>query len=345
MGVKNLGDLFQGTVITLDELSHKKLAIDAYNIIYQFLASIRGYDGSLLTYGSNTITSHLAGLLYRNARLLEKGLLLVYVFDGEPSKLKKEELRRRAKLRAQAREELEEALEIGDYERARMVAQRTSVLTKDMVEDSKRLLQYLGIPVIEAPQEGEAQAAHLAKQKKVWAVASQDFDSLLFGSPILVRNLTLSGRRKLPRSNRYITVNIEVFKLNELLHSLELTREQLVDMAILMGTDFNPEGIKGVGPKTAYKLIKKYGRLEEILKNEPNIQLDVDYEEIRKIFLNPVITEDYELKFGSIDKEAVIEFLCEERGFNKERVINALNRAIKGQKASLSQKSLDAFFG
>lgn len=345
MGVKKISDLFEGIPIEIDQLRQKKLAVDAYNIIYQFLASIRGYDGSLLSDSEGTITSHLTGLLYRNARLLEKGVKLVYVFDGEPSQLKKEEIRRRAEVKAKAREELEDALERGDMKRARTVAQRTSKLTKPMVEDSKKLLELLGIPVVEAPQEGESQAAYLVQQSKVWAVASQDYDSLLFGSPILIRNLTLSGKRKLPRSNRTINVKIEEYHQNELLRTLEITREQLVDMSILIGTDFNPDGVKGVGPKTAYKLIKEYGDLETILEKDEKIVLDVDYDAVRKVFLNPVITEDYDLKFGSINIEGIVEFLCEERGFSKDRVYGTLQKAKKGQEAALKQKSLDSYFG
>jgi len=268
MGVKNIRDLFQGSPIELDQLRQKKLAVDAYNIIYQFLASIRGYDGSLLSDGEGTVTSHLSGLLYRNARLLEKGIKLVYVFDGKPSQLKREEIKRRAEVKQKAREELEEALERGDMARARTVAQRTSKLTKPMVEDSKKLLSLLGIPIVEAPQEGESQAAYLVQQKKVWAVASQDYDSLLFGSPILIRNLTLSGRRKLPRSNRYITVNVESYQQHDLLQALGISRKQLIDLSILIGTDFNPDGVRGVGPKTAYKLIKKHESLENVLDKE-----------------------------------------------------------------------------
>ena len=345
MGVKNIKELFQGTPIEIDQLRQKKLAVDAYNIIYQFLASIRGYDGSLLSDSEGTVTSHLTGLLYRNTRLLEKGVKLIYVFDGKPSELKREEIKRRAEVKTKAREELEEALERGDMERARTVAQRTSKLTQPMIDDSKKLLKLLGIPVVEAPQEGESQAAYLVQQKKVWGVASQDYDSLLFGSPTLIRNLTLSGRRKLPRSNRYITVEIEVYHQHELLHSLDITREQLIDMSILIGTDFNPDGVKGVGPKTAYKLIKEHGNLETVLKKEDKIIVDVDYEAIRGIFLKPVVSDDYELNFEPIDVEGVVEFLCDERNFSKDRVYGTLLKAKKGQETALKQKSLDSFFG
>ncbi len=345
MGVKKISELFQGTPIEIDQLRQKKLAVDAYNIIYQFLASIRGYDGSLLSDTEGTITSHLTGLLYRNARLLEKGVKLVYVFDGEPSKLKREEIRRRAQVKAKAREELEEALERGDMERAKVVAQRTSKLTRPMVEDSKKLLKLLGIPVVEAPQEGESQAAYLVQQKKVWGVASQDYDSLLFGCPVLIRNLTLSGRRKLPKSNRYITVNVEEYQQHELLKTLELSREQLIDMSILIGTDFNPDGVKGVGPKTAYKLIKEHKNLETVLEKEEKIVLDIDYNEVREVFMNPVITKDFKLDFQAIDVDGTVEFLCNERGFSKDRVYGTLNKAKKGQETASKQKSLDSFFG
>ncbi|MHA1707698.1 MAG: flap endonuclease-1 [Candidatus Heimdallarchaeaceae archaeon] len=342
MGVKKLSDLVKGEIITLEQLRRKKLAVDAYIVIYQFLASIRGFDGSLFTDADGVVTSHLSGLLYRNSRLLEKGIQPIYVFDGAPSKLKKEELRRRGEIKKKAREEMEEARERGDIERARQLAQRTSKLTPQMIEDSKNLLRMMGIPVIEAPQEGEAQAAYLAKQNRVWGVASQDYDSILFDAPILVRNLTFSGKRKM--YGKEITINIEVYKTNEILKKLQLTREQLIDMAILIGTDFNPDGVKGVGPITAHKLIKKYGKLEEALANESSIYLDADYEAIREIFLNPVITDEYEIKFGSIDIDAVVEFLCNQRNFSKERVVNTLSRAKRGQEKALKQRSLDSFF-
>ncbi len=345
MGVKKISELFQGTPIELEQLRQKKLAVDAYNIIYQFLASIRGYDGGLLTDSEGVVTSHLSGLLYRNARLIEKGIQLVYVFDGAPSKLKREEIQRRAQVKEKARVEYEDALERGDMERARTVAQRTSKLTKPMVEDSKKLLSLMGIPIIEAPQEGESQAAHLVRTNKVYAVASQDYDSLLFGSPLLVRNLTLSGRRKLPRSNRFTTINVELYNQRDLLQALEITREQLIDLSILIGTDFNPDGVKGVGPKTAYKYIKLHGNLETVLEKETKIELHADYEAIREIFLNPPLVEDVNLKFKSVDVEGTVNFLCEERGFAKERVISTIQRAKKGQETAMKQKSLDAFFG
>ncbi|MCG3226380.1 MAG: flap endonuclease-1 [Candidatus Heimdallarchaeota archaeon] len=345
MGVKKISELFKGTPIALDQLRQKKLAVDAYNIIYQFLASIRGYDGSLLSDSEGTVTSHLSGLLYRNARLIEKGIQLAYVFDGKPSVLKRQEIKRRAEVKRKAREEYEEALERGDMARARVVAQRTSAVTTNMIDDSKKLLELMGIPVIEAPQEGEAQAAHLVYQKKVWAVASQDYDSLLFGSPVLIRNLTLSGQRKLPRSTRTVMVNVEEFHQNELLRVLDITREQLIDMSIMIGTDFNPGGVKGVGPKTAFKLIKEHGSLEDVIEKEEKIIIDEDFGEIRDVFLNPVVTEDYSLNFKSLDVDGIIQFLCEERGFSKERVVSTLRKAKKGQETALKQKSLDAFFG
>ncbi|MHA1865071.1 MAG: flap endonuclease-1 [Candidatus Heimdallarchaeaceae archaeon] len=343
MGVKKISDLIKGEPIELSDLSRKRLAIDAYNILYQFLASIRGMDGSLLKNIDGMITSHLSGLLYRNARLLQHGIKLVYVFDGKPSELKKEEIRRRVKLKEKARKELEEARERGDMERVRTVAQRTVSLTEDMLKDAKHLLKLMGIPYIEAPQEGEAQAAYLAQNRKVWGVASQDFDSLLFGAPILIRNLTLSGRRKLPRTNRYITVNVEIYRRENLLKELNLTPDQLIDMAILIGTDFNPDGVKGVGPKTAYKYIQQYGSIEKVLENV-NIKLNADYEEIREVFRKPVITEDYNLSFGEIDIEGIVEFLCEQRGFDEARVRNVLSKTKEEQKSILQQRRLDSFF-
>ncbi|MEM3824316.1 MAG: flap endonuclease-1, partial [Candidatus Bathyarchaeia archaeon] len=261
MGV-NLRDIVPKTVVRLEDLSGKSIAIDAYNALYQFLAIIRQPDGTPLKDSSGRITSHLSGLLYRTSNLVELGIKPIYVFDGVPPALKEAEIKRRMKAKEEALVKYEQALREGKIEEARMYAQATSSLKDYMAEDSKRLLDLMGIPWIQAPSEGEAQAAHVVKRGDADYCASQDYDSLLFGAPRLVRNVTISGRRKLPGKNVYIEVEPEVIELEQVLKECGITHEQLIDVGILVGTDFNPEGIKGLGPKTALKLIKEYGSLE-----------------------------------------------------------------------------------
>jgi flap endonuclease 1 (EC 3.1.-.-) len=249
--------------IRVEELHGKSVAIDAYNALYQFLAVIRGEAGEPLTDSKGRVTSHLSGLYYRTLNLLEKGVKPVYVFDGKPPELKAQEIENRIRQRESARAKYEEALKRGDLESARTYAALSARLRDYMVEDAKRLLEALGVPWVQAPSEGEAEAAYMAAKGYVWASVSQDYDSLLFGSPVLVRNLTISGRRKLPRKDVYVEVVPELIRLDEVLGELGLTREQLVDLGILIGTDFNPDGIRGGGPRQGVQLHKEVREARE----------------------------------------------------------------------------------
>ena len=330
-------------MIELDDLSGKSLAIDAYNALYQFLAIIRTFDGSPLKDRSGRVTSHLSGLLYRTANLMEKGIKVIYVFDGEPPSLKEAEIKRRMKVKEEAVKKYEAAIIKGDLEEARVYAQMTSRLKDYMTDDSKKLLDLMGVPWIQAPSEGEAQAAHIVRKGDAGYCASQDFDSLLFGAPRLVRNVTISGRRKLPRKRAYVEVFPELVELERVLKELNISREQLIDVGILVGTDFNPEGVKGVGPKTALKMIKKYGCIEEIPSSEiPEINFDP--KPIREIFLNPKVTDDYRIEWRKPDIDGVIDFLCGERDFSRERVEKAVNRMYEGYRKLAGRRTLDSFF-
>src|SRR4051794_5561118 len=179
----------------LSELSGKVVAIDAYNMIYQFLSIIRGPTGEPLTNSKGDVTSHLSGLFYRNINLLMENIKPVYVFDGKASGLKKTEIERRSKLKKEATERHQLAIEEGRIEDALKYGKRTSILTDKMVEESKKMLSYLGISCIQAPSDGEAAAAYLTKRDFAFAAASQDYDSILFGAKKLVRNLAISGKR------------------------------------------------------------------------------------------------------------------------------------------------------
>jgi flap endonuclease-1 len=341
----NLRDLVPKTTITLENLSGKSIAIDAYNALYQFLAIIRQPDGTPLKDSTGKVTSHLSGLFYRTANLVELGIKVAYVFDGVPPTLKEVEIKRRAKVKEEALVKYEKALQEGRIEEARSYAQATSRLKDYMADDSKRLLTLMGIPWLQAPSEGEAQAAHLAKKGDTSFCASQDYDSLLFGAPMLVRNVTISGRRKLPKKDVYIDVIPEVVDLNQVLRELGITHEQLVDIGILVGTDFNPEGVKGMGPKTALKLIKEHGTLENASSHIKNAEFPVEPQRIRDIFLNPKVRDDYHLEWRQPDEEGIVNFMCRERDFSEDRVKKALEKMQAGLKKTKGKTTLEQFFG
>ncbi|HVP26814.1 MAG TPA: flap endonuclease-1 [Candidatus Bathyarchaeia archaeon] len=344
MGV-NLRDLVPKTIVKLEDLGGKSIAIDAYNALYQFLAIIRQPDGTPLKDSTGKITSHLSGLLYRTSNLVEMGIKPIYVFDGAPPALKEIEIQRRAKVKQEAQVHYERALKEGKIEEARVYAQATSRLKDYMAEDSKKLLKLMGIPWIQAPSEGEAQAAHVTKRGDADYCASQDYDSLLFGAPKLIRNVTISGRRRLPSKNVYVEVVPEVVELQQVLTECGLTREQLVDVGILIGTDFNPDGIKGLGPKTALKLIKEHGTLEKALPYIENAEFPTEPQRIREIFLKPAVTDNYRLEWLEPDTEGVVDFICRERDFSEDRVRKALERMQKGITKSRGKTTLEKWFG
>ncbi|KPU62718.1 flap endonuclease-1 [Thermococcus sp. EP1] len=338
MGVP-IGELVSKKELELENLNGRKVAIDAFNAIYQFLSTIRQRDGTPLMDSKGRITSHLSGLFYRTINLTEAGIKPVYVFDGKPPEFKKKELEKRAEAREEAREKWELALARGDLEEAKKYAQRASKVNELLIEDAKKLLELMGIPWVQAPSEGEAQAAYMASKGDVWASASQDYDSLLFGTPKLVRNLTITGRRKLPGKDVYIEVKPELILLEDVLNGLKLTREKLIELAILVGTDYNPGGIKGLGPKKALEIVRH--SKDPLLKYQKTS--DVDLYAIKEFFLNPPVTNEYKLEWKMPDEEGVLRFLCDEHDFSEERVKNGLERLKKAIKAG-RQFTLDAWF-
>jgi flap endonuclease-1 len=340
----NLRDLVPKTTVKLEDLSGKSIAIDAYNALYQFLAIIRQPDGTPLKDNLGKVTSHLSGLLYRTSNLVEMGIKPIYVFDGIPPTLKEVEIKRRMRVKEEAAIRYEQALKAGKTEEARVYAQATSHLKDYMAEDSKKLLNLMGIPWIQAPSEGEAQAAHLAKRGDADYCASQDYDSLLFGAPKLLRNVTISGRRKLPSKNIYVEIVPEVVELEQVLKECGITYEQLIDVGILIGTDFNPDGIKGLGPKTALKLIKEHGSLENTLPHLKNAEFPAEPQRIREIFLKPRTIDSYRIEWREPDVEGVVTFICKERDFSEDRVRKTLERMQKGTEKLKGKTTLEKWF-
>jgi flap endonuclease-1 len=308
MGV-NISDLLVAEPIDLSALSGKVLAIDSLNMIYQFLGNIRQHDGTPLMDSKGNVTSHLSGLFYRNINFNEKGMKVAYVFDGKPPELKNAELADRKSNRELAKENWQKALEEGRLEEAKKYAQRSTVVTDEIIAESKRLLEAMGIPVIQAKCEGEAQCAKICRDGKAYAAVTQDFDSILFGSPRTIRHL--SSKSEVPQI-------IELSKQ-------KLTREQLIMIGILVGTDYNPKGVMGIGPKKALGLVEKFKTLEEI-KKQIKWEFDISMEELYEFFLNPPVYENYEIKFGRPDRDRVIEILCKDHDFSQDRVNKGLDK-------------------
>jgi len=327
-------------------LRGKIIAIDAYNALYQFLTAIRQPDGTPLMDSQGRITSHLSGLYYRTINLVENGLKPVYVFDGKPPELKAKEIEKRKAIKEEASKKYEEALKAGDLEAAHKYAVMAAKLADYMVEEAKELLDAMGIPWVQALAEGEAQAAFMAKIGDAYASASQDYDSLLFGSPRLIRNLTISGKRKLPKKDEYIEIFPEMIELNRLLSKLGLSLEALIDIGILIGTDYNPDGFEGIGPKKAYQFIKAYGGIEKIPKSMLRSHVEIDVVTIKKYFLNPPVTKNYKLEWREPDVGRIIEILVKEHDFSEDRVKNAAERLVKSYKEHIkgAQQGLAKWF-
>lgn len=317
--------------ITLADLRGKQLAVDANGELYQFLALIRLPDGTPLRDSQGKITSHLSGLFFRTTRLMaDFDMRLVFVFDGRPPVEKTAEITRRRAVRERYEAEAAAARDAGDFARAYSKSTMTSRLTAEMIADAKELLRLMGLPVVQAPSEAEAQAAHIARRGDVWAAASKDYDALLFGAPRLVRFLTISGREFLPAQRRSRPITPELIDLQRMLDELRITRAQLIDLGLLVGTDFHP-GVKGIGPKKALALVKRHGAIEHMPSKVPDA-FDGDLNRLRQIYVEPDVRDDYRVEFDRCDVEGVVHFLCDEHAFGRDRVMAALERAFGSQK-------------
>lgn len=333
-----IGSLIERKEISLDSLSGKTIAIDSFNIMYQFLSSIRGEDGNPLMDANGNITSHLSGLFYRSFNLLQKNISPVFIFDGKHHELKTKTVQARNKIRTDAALEQKKALEEGDMEKARMYGSRALFLNQHMLKDAKELIEAMGFPIIQAPSEGEAQIAYMVQEGKVYGGVSQDYDSLLFGSPRILRNITVSGKRKIPSRNAYITISPEMIILEEAIEKLNISRQKLIWLAILIGTDFN-EKFPKIGPKTALKLVQKHERFEDII-TDTSYEVNFDWKEVEEIFLKPEFNDDYKIEFKTPDKQKIMKFLVDEHGFDSDRVENTLDKVLLQQKEQKAQSKL-----
>ncbi len=338
MGVK-IFDLVPTTTLNIKELANKIIVLDGNLQLYQFLSSIRQPDGTPLTDNNGNITSHLSGTFYRTTRLMQQKIRPSFVFDGKPPELKNQERQRRAKIKKEATQKYEEAKDRKDEADMKKYASRTSRLTSEMIDEATELINALGLPVTKSPSEGEAQASHIVKQGKAYAVGSQDADCLMFGAPRLVKNLTLSTQRKRPGLFSHAPISPELVTLSDTLNSLGITQDQLIVLGTLIGTDYNMGGIKGIGPKNAVKLVKQHGEDFDTLFKEAKWgdYFDYPWQEVFNTIKEIPVTDDYNLEFNPVDEDKVIEILCSNHGFSEERISLTLSKL---QKKNKQQKGL-----
>jgi flap endonuclease-1 len=314
----NLRDLATAHPLELSEMSGQRVAVDVFLNAYQFITSLVGQDGKPLSFDGRPV-AHLMGFLDRATWMLENGIEPVFFFDGRPHDLKMDTLSGRKERKVEAVEKWEAAVEAGDMTLAKKLGPQTAEYTRDMVAETKRLFDCLGLVWIEAPMEAEGAGAVRCAKGEVAAVASQDWDTLLYGSPVMIRNLTSHGRKKFGR-----LLTAEKVVLQELLDTHEITREQLVDLAIMIGTDFHP-GIKGIGPKTGLKLIKEHGTMEAVSEVK-EFEMPEDIETIRGLFLNHPVHPDPIPNATRAVEQDLRDFLQGECGFSDGRLQRALDR-------------------
>ncbi len=345
MGVA-LTELLLIKEIDLELLQNKTLIVDAPMWLYQFLSSIRQRDGSLLMDSKGQVTSHLMGLTTRISNLSQQNIRLAFVFDGEPPKLKHLTLEKRKETKIEAAKKFEEAKEKQDIELMKKYAARTSRLTDEMIEEAKRLIEAFGLPVLTAPSEAEAQASLIARNNDAFALSTNDADALLFGAPRIVRNLSMAGKKKKASKLSYEVVKPDIISLEDNLRHLGINQEQLIALAMLIGTDYNSGGIKGIGPKTALKLVKEHKTNFESLFKEAKWPeyFDFPWKEVFGLIKNMPVDNDYELKWVSVDEEKIMKLLIDNHDFSEERVRNQIEGLVKTQK-KWNQKGLGEFFG
>ena len=339
MGIQ-ISEIIPKKEISLKELKGKIIAIDAFNAIYQFLTTIRQIDGTPLMDKQGRITSHLSGLFYRNINLLLEGIKPVYVFDGKPPELKNAERDRRNQLKSEAKEKYNQAKEKGDISEMRKYSQQFVKIDDDIIKQSKELLQAMGIPVVQANGEGEAEASFIANSGRAWAAASQDYDSLMYGATKLIRNLTLSNKRK-TSSGVYVDVNLELVEFDRVLNHLQVNKDQLICLGILVGTDYNPGGVSGLGQKRALEIVRKYKYpvtiFEEVQKSG-KYQINFDWQEVYHEFKKPECCTDEKIIFKKPDKEKIKSLLLK-HDFAENRIDSGLMRLEEAEEKA-KQKTL-----
>ncbi|MFC7021452.1 MULTISPECIES: flap endonuclease-1 [Haloarcula] len=323
MGNADLRSLAVIEDVSFDDLDGSVVAVDAHNWLYRYLTTTVKFtgDGKYTTADGEEV-ANLIGVVQGLPKFFEHDLTPVFVFDGAVTDLKDDEVQKRREQRERYEAELEAAREAGDAVRAAKLDSRTQRLTATIVETTRDLLDLLDVPVVDAPAEGEGQAAYMARKGDVDYAGTEDYDALLFGAPFTLRQLTSSG-------------DPELMDFEATLERHDLTWEQLVDAAILMGTDFN-EGVAGIGPKTAVKTLHEHGDLYGVLEARGE---HIDHaDRIRDLFLDPAVTDDYSVRTDlDPDVDAARRFVTEEWEVDADEVARGFERIEE----SMVQTGLD----
>jgi flap endonuclease-1 len=343
----NIREIIPRKEIEISNLKGKTICVDAFNALYQFLSTIRQPDGTPLMDDKKRITSHLSGIFYRNVSLLGEGIKIIYVFDGKPPELKRKTHEKRKEGRDIAEEKYYEAKQLEDLGAMKRYQSQLTRLNDEMIKESKELLEAMGIAVVQAPGEGEAEAAYLCKiNKEIYASVSQDYDSLLFGAPKLIRNLTLAKKRK--TFSGWTEVKPEIIELKEVLNSLEINLDQMICIGVLVGTDYNPKGIPRIGQKKALQIVKEHKTPEKIFESVKE-KLEAlpeedkfDWKEIFNLFKNANV-KDAKIEFKKVDTEKIKKILVKEHNFSEERIDKQIEK-LNFIKEKNKQKGLNKWF-
>ena len=312
MGNADLRDLAAIEDVAYDDLGGSVVAVDAHNWLYRYLTTtVKFTRDSAYTTADGDEVANLIGVVQGLPKFLEHDVTPVFVFDGGVTDLKEAEVEKRREQRERYEKELEAAREEGDAAKVATLDSRTHRLTNTIIETTRGLLERLDVPVVDAPAEGEAQAARMARSGAVDYAGTEDYDALLFGAPLTLRGLTSSG-------------DPERMDLDATLADHGLTWEQLVDVGILCGTDFN-EGVTGIGPKTAVEAVEEHGDIWGVFEARGVAVENAD--RVRDLFLNPPVNEDVTLDTAiDPDLPAAREYVVEEWGVAADEVERGFER-------------------
>jgi flap endonuclease-1 len=331
--------------IDLSDYKGKIFGFDAYNMLFQFVTTIRGIDGEPLKNENGEITSHYSGIFYRISNVLSAGIKPVFVYDGKSHELKAKTKQDRRDRRDVAKEKLEKAIAEEDFENIGKLSRQAATIDSKIIEESKELLTAMGVPCFTAPGEAEAQISFMTSTGQTDYCVSQDFDCLLFGSPNLLKNIGVTGKKKVPFKKVYIDVYPYMIESDCVFEKLNINREKLIWMSLLIGTDFNDK-VEGIGPKTALKLVQENNSFESILSQlkEKGKEIAFDYKEVMDIFQKPDIEKNPIYDKPLFDRSKIEHILIDKANFEEKRTTNYLNEFEKKRNEIDKQKTLSKWF-
>ena len=323
-----MGNFVERTEKPVEDIAgddEKVVAIDTWTWFHAFLNSIRA-GKNLLRDEEGRVTSHLKGLYPRTMNMLDAGLRPVFILEGGYPELKEEEISRRTQQRKKNEREQEIWQLIGDPTGYDGLADRG--VTDEMVQTAVELIDAMGCPYMTPPEEAESQAARMCDNGQVDFVISQDYDTLLYGSPVMIQNLNSSDG--------------EIIWLERSLRENDLDFRQFLWLGILLGSDYH-DGAHGIGPKRGLNIVQEVESIGELIERAKERDPDVDGERWRSVYqqyANPAVDLDYEVPSQSVpDEDRIHEILVEKHGFSEDRVMNRAEDVA----GSMRQSSLGGF--